>query len=80
MTEKTYEMNEDYILEVLEDEEGKLTERILLNESLSKSIKFDFQKLLAVKNEIERINIKTALKEGYIITLSNSIFRAKSFK
>jgi len=79
MTEKTYEMNEDYILEVLEDEEGKLTERILLNESLSKSIKFDFQKLLAVKNEIERINIKTALKEGYIITLSNSIFRAKKF-
>ena len=66
MTERTYEINNDYILDVLEREEDRLTEQILLNDNISKSIKFDFRKLLAVRNEIERINIQKLLNKDTI--------------
>jgi hypothetical protein len=63
-------MNEDYILEILEIEEDRLTEKILQDRTISEEIKFDFKKLLAVKNEIERINIDVALQQSCISKLS----------
>lgn len=51
---KKYEDETDYVLDVLEEAEDRLTEQLL--NSLPQTIKFEFEKLLAIKNEIKRIN------------------------
>lgn len=56
---KLYELNDDYILEVLKEVEDKLSEELMNN--IPKSMLFTFSKFLAVRNEIERINIRKAL-------------------
>ncbi len=70
MITRSYENNEDFILDILEDEEDRLTEKILCNGNIPETIKFDLKKLLAIKNEIERINIDAAL-QGCIQKLSS---------
>ena len=59
---KKYEMNSDYILDVLEEEETKLLEQI--NDNIPPTIKFEFNKFLAIRNAIEDINIRNAFREG----------------
>lgn len=48
-----YELETDYILEVLEEAEDMITQQLL--NSLAETNRFEFEKLLAVKNEIKRI-------------------------
>ncbi|WP_459482154.1 hypothetical protein [Clostridium saccharoperbutylacetonicum] len=63
---KNYEMDKDYILEVLEQEEDRLTERIIYDQNIPESIKFDLKKLIAVKNEIGSIKIKLLSKNNSV--------------
>jgi len=62
MQERTYENDEDYILDILKQEEDRLMEEI--NDNLSSVFKFEFSKFLAVRNAIENINIKNAVERG----------------
>lgn len=61
MQKRTYEIDEDYILDVLEQEEDRLIEEI--TDNLSPIFKFEFLKFLAVRNAIENINIKNAVEQ-----------------
>lgn len=63
---KNYEMDKEYILEVLEQEEDRLTERIIYDQNIPESIKFDLKKLIAVKNEVGSIKIELLSKNNYI--------------
>lgn len=62
MQKRTYETENDYILDVLEKEEDELVQHIY--DDLPESIKFEFTKLLAIRNAIEVINIKYAFEKG----------------
>lgn len=53
MGKKTYENDEDYILDILEKEEDTLLENLC--EKVQGEIKNDFAKLLAIINTIESI-------------------------
>ncbi|WP_160688278.1 hypothetical protein [Clostridium sp. C2-6-12] len=59
---KEYETDEEYVLEALEEVEDKLTDEIFkgINDEkiLSKMCKF-----IAIRNSIEKINIKIALNK-----------------
>ena len=59
---RTYETENDYILDILEKEEDELIQNIYGD--IPESIKFKFTKLLAIRNAIEVINIKYAFEEG----------------
>ncbi|AJG98896.1 hypothetical protein LF65_02310 [Clostridium beijerinckii] len=64
MERKTYENDEDYILEVLEEEEDNLTE--FMRNNLPDNLKFQFSKFIAVRNAIEKIKEKNIFnKELY---------------
>lgn len=62
MQKRTYEINDDYILDVLEEEENELLKQISKN--IPKTIEFKFAKYLAIRNKIEEINIENAFEEG----------------
>lgn len=62
MRRKNYEMNNDYILDVLEEAENKLLNEII--KYIPKAVEFKFSKYLAVRNKIEEINIENAFEEG----------------
>ncbi len=61
MKERTYEMNQDYILEVLEEAEDKLFQELYNN--LPIDSKFILSKLVAVKDEKEKINLQIVLNQ-----------------
>lgn len=64
MERKTYENDEDYILEVLEEEEDNLTE--FMRNNLPDNLRFQFSKFIAVRNAIEKIKEKNIFnKELY---------------
>jgi predicted house-cleaning noncanonical NTP pyrophosphatase (MazG superfamily) len=53
MEKRIYERDDDYILEILEQQEEKLLENIC--EKIPDEIEYDFSKLLAIINTIEKI-------------------------
>ncbi|WP_143316845.1 hypothetical protein [Clostridium sp. HBUAS56017] len=57
MLDKTYELDNNYILELLEEEEDKLIEQLC--SVLPKDTLFIFSKFLAVESEIKRLKITT---------------------
>ena len=69
--QKKYEMDNDYILDILEEEEDRLSNQ--LKDSLSEQMQFQFAKLLAVRNAIENINIKNAFENGLYTTNNKKI-------
>lgn len=58
---KTYEVEDDYILDVLEKAVDELEEE--LSNNIPSSMQYQFAKLLAVRNAIENINIKNAFEK-----------------
>lgn len=62
MQKRTYEKENDYILDVLEKAEDELVQHIC--DCLPQPIKFEFEKLLSIRNAIEAINVKYAFDEG----------------
>lgn len=62
MEKRTYETDNDYILDILEKESDKLIEEI--EDNLSPEFKYEFAKFLAVRNIIEKINVKNAFENG----------------
>jgi len=60
--QKKYEMDNDYILEILEEVADELIEE--LSNSITENSQFQFAKFLAVRNAIENINLKNAFQRG----------------
>lgn len=58
MKNKIYGMNSDYILDVLEEEEEKLINK--LGGALSEETKYLFYRYVSVRDVIEKIKLKTA--------------------
>lgn len=60
---KTYELDRDYILDILEEDLDKSTDMIRL--IIPKEFQYTFSRLLAARNAIEKINIKNAVENIY---------------
>lgn len=60
--ERTYEIDNDYILDILEEVVDELIEELANN--LPDNMQFEFSKLLAVRNTIENINTENAFKKA----------------
>lgn len=56
MQNRIYEINDDYVLDVLEQAASKSINKIFDN--IDEDLHHEFSKLLAILNEIEKINIK----------------------
>lgn len=54
MVKKNYKTNDDYILDVLQDEEEKLLDK--LGEILPEETKYLFYKYLAIKETIQKLS------------------------
>lgn len=59
---RTYETDDDYILDILEGVVDELTEELANN--LPDNMQFEFAKFLAVRNAIENINTENAFKRA----------------
>ncbi len=51
---KLYETDNEYILDVLQEEEDRLCDKLLNN--LPDNMRFYFYKFIAVRNKIEKLN------------------------
>jgi hypothetical protein len=58
MNKKTYETDNDYILDILQDEEERLMDELI--EILPEETRYLFFRYLAVKDAIEEVRIKIA--------------------
>jgi hypothetical protein len=58
MKKRIYKTNEDYILDVLEEEEERLLER--LGEILPEEIRYLFYRYISIKDTINKIRSKIA--------------------
>lgn len=58
MKRKLYETDNDYILDVLEEEEERLMSKLI--EVLPEKTRYLFFRYLAVKNKVEKIKFKIA--------------------
>ncbi|AQS10547.1 hypothetical protein CLOBY_26920 [Clostridium saccharobutylicum] len=56
MNKKTHETDEDYILDVLEDEEERLMDKLI--EILPEKTRYSFFRYLSVKDTINKIKCK----------------------
>lgn len=59
---RNYETDNDYILDVLEKAADELTNNLVNN--IPEDMKFEFSKFLAVRNQIENINVSNAYEKG----------------
>lgn len=55
-----YELNKDYILDILLEEEDRLVDEI--NKNISESLKYTFARFLAVRNTIEVLKVENTLE------------------